>query len=201
MREFKVLPTSPDFRALTEHQIEFIAYSMQEDRREADRMRRQVHADTHFQDYDDSWWTADLEDFTAKREDHDEALIAQQVASLSTEEDMKKLRARWDASLEADDIVANGGTTVEQDSINAVLQANLNKVLEEARGLEAEGINKWGEMERSEADHGEKLGYDLITKESIDEAIAIFNGDTFEDDDEDLAPITSLPTRDDEMYI
>lgn len=203
MKEFKVLPTNPDFRALSEHQIEFIAYSLQEDRRELDRARRQVRADSQFQDYDESWWTADLKDFTAKRADHDEAEIAKQVQALSTEEDMKKLRARWDASLEADDIVASGGTTVEQDTIDELLKQKLEEVIREAKGLEAEGINRWSEMDTIEQSHEDKLGLAPITQESIDDAIAIFNGDELSslEDDDDLYPETQLPTRDDELFI
>ena len=45
MKEFKVLPTNEDFRALSTNQIEFIAYSMEKDREEFERAKRGGVAD------------------------------------------------------------------------------------------------------------------------------------------------------------
>lgn len=199
MKEFKVLPTNPDFRALTDRQIEFIAYSMEKDREEIERARRGGVADSDYQDFDDSWWTAEHDDFVAKREDHDEADIANQVQAMTTPEDMAKLRARWDASVEAESIVANGGTTIAEDNLNEMMKNNLDRVIKEAKALEADGINKWGDktdIEISEENQAQQLGYGKITQESIDEAISIFEGG-----DENFAPETIIPSRDDDFYI
>ena len=199
MKEFKVLPTNPDFRTLTDRQIEFIAYSMEKDREEIERARRGGVADSDYQDFDDSWWTAEHDDFVAKREDHDEADIANQVQAMTTPEDMAKLRARWDASVEAESIVANGGTTIAEDNLNEMMKNNLDRVIKEAKALEADGINKWGDktdIEISEENQAQQLGYGKITQESIDEAISIFEGG-----DENFAPETIIPSRDDDFYI
>lgn len=199
MKEFKVLPTNPDFRALTDRQIEFIAYSMEKDREEIERARRGGVADSDYQDFDDSWWTAEHDDFVAKREDHDEVDIANQVQAMTTPEDMAKLRARWDASVEAESIVANGGTTIAEDNLNEMMKNNLDRVIKEAKALEADGINKWGDktdIEISEENQAQQLGYGKITQESIDEAISIFEGG-----DENFAPETIIPSRDDDFYI
>lgn len=197
MKEFKVLPTNADFRALSNEQIEFIAYSMEKDREEYERAKRGGVADADYQDYDDTWWTAKHDDFVAKRSDHDEEDIARQVRELTTAEDMAKLRARWDASLEADSIVANGGTTIEEDNINDFMDNALKRVMEEARELEAQGINKWGEMERAENQQAENLGLKELNKDTIEEAIAIFEGV----DNEDFDPKTIIPDSRDDFYI
>lgn len=199
MKEFKVLPTNEDFLNLTDNHIEFIAYSMEKDREEFERAKRGGIADADYQDYEQDWWYAEHDDFVALHKNHDEEDIAKQVQAITSPEDMAKLRARWDASIEADSIVANGGTTVEEDTINEMMQNNLAKVIQEAQRLEAHGVNKWGDktdMEVSEENHADQLGFEKITKESIDEAISIFEKAGSEDN-----PLEIMPTREDDFYI
>lgn len=199
MKEFKVLPTNEDFLNLTDNHIEFIAYSMEKDREEFERAKRGGIADADYQDYEQDWWYAEHDDFVALHKNHNEEDIAKQVQAITSPEDMAKLRARWDASIEADSIVANGGTTVEEDTINEMMQNNLAKVLKEAQSLEAQGVNKWGDktdIEISEENHSEQLGFKEITKESIDDAIAIFNKAGSEEN-----PLELMPTQDDDFYI
>lgn len=180
MKEFKVLPTNKDFMNLSEEQIEFIAYSMERDNEELKRAQKGLTGDgSDYHDTDSSWWEADHDEFTALRNDHDEEDIAKQVQSMTTEEDMKKLRSRWDASIEASEIVASGGTTIEQDTIENFMEANIQRVVDEAKNLERQGINRWGDktdIETSEEQHIEELGYENLTSEGIEEAISIFNG-------------------------
>lgn len=201
MKEFKVLPTNKDFLALSDKQIEFIAYSMEKDREEIERARRGGIADADYQDYEQDWWFADHDDFVALHKNHNEEDIAKQVQAMTTPEDMAKLRARWDASIEADSIVANGGTTVEEDTINELMQNNLERVIKEAKNLEAHGVNKWGDktdIEVSEDNHAEQLGFKKLTKEGIDEAIAIFENVGADDG---FDPIATIPSREDDFYI
>lgn len=200
MKDFQVLPTNPDFMALTEQQIEYIAYSMEKDREEFVQSQRNMKQDADYTDYDDSWWTADHDSFTALRDDHDEEDIARQVNAMTSEKDKQTLRSRLDASYEADGIIDAGGTTVEQDSIQAIMARNLEKVLQEANELAKTGTNKWGEkteIELNEEEQARRLALKPITQQSIDEAIAIFedNGETGVD------PVMYIPSQDDDFYI
>lgn len=192
MREFQVLPTDPSWLAMSNDQIEWMLRNMSRDTEEANRRKSGKELEDEFQDYDSSWYDQAHDEWTPLREGDDEQAIANQVASMTSPEDMAKLKARWEASQEVDEIQAKGGTTIEEDTINELIQNNLIKAIEEAKRIEKHGGNKWGEKTPIEIEE-EKANQQFQTQlkqESIQDAINLFEGDEIE-----------LPSQDDDFEI
>ncbi|MEI2420056.1 hypothetical protein V6O07_07265, partial [Arthrospira platensis SPKY2] len=102
-----------------------------------------------------------------------------------------RLKARWEASQEVDDIRAKGGTTIEEDTINELIANKLQKAIEEAKRIEAHGGDKWGEktpieLEEEQANQQFKA---KLEQDDIQDAIALFEGNT------------ELPSQDDDFEI
>jgi hypothetical protein len=148
MKEFKILPSNPDFQNLTTQQINFVFTMYQQDMLEAGK-------GTSNQDVNsDDWWYADHDDFEPLVEGHDEDAIASKVAKLFTRN------------------TVNG--KLAQEAVDERIQANLKDMREKADLLESQGRDKWGAP--NEAQIAEKKAFDNSgdTTDSIKNAIAQF---------------------------
>ncbi len=191
MKKFNVLPTEERWKTMTNDQIEWILYNMEKDVEMEERARKGKALDADYEDYDGSWYEAPHEEFNPVRDGHDEEEIAKKLAEITTEEDMARLKARWEASQEVDDIRAKGGTTIEEDTINELIANKLQKAIEEAKRIEAHGGDKWGEktpieLEEEQANQQFKA---KLEQDDIQDAIALFEGNT------------ELPSQDDDFEI
>lgn len=191
MKKFNVLPTEERWKTMTNDQIEWILYNMEKDVEMEERARKGKALDADYEDYDGSWYETSHEEFNPVRDGHDEEEIARKLAEITTEEDMARLKARWEASQEVDDIRANGGTTIEEDTINELIANKLQKAIEEAKRIEAHGGDKWGEktpieLEEEQASQQFKA---KLEQDDIQDAIALFEGNT------------ELPSQDDDFEI
>lgn len=176
---------------MTNDQIEWILYNMEKDVEMEERARKGKALDADYEDYDGSWYETSHEEFNPVRDGHDEEEIAKKLAEITTEEDMARLKARWEASQEVDDIRAKGGTTIEEDTINELIANKLQKAIEEAKRIEAHGGDKWGEktpieLEEEQANQQFKA---KLEQDDIQDAIALFEGNT------------ELPSQDDDFEI
>lgn len=191
MKKFNVLPTEERWKTMTNDQIEWILYNMEKDVEMEERARKGKALDADYEDYDGSWYETPHEEFNPVRDGHDEEEIARKLAEITTEEDMARLKARWEASQEVDDIRANGGTTIEEDTINELIANKLQKAIEEAKRIESHGGDKWGEKTPIELEE-EQANQQFKTKleqDDIQDAIALFEGNT------------ELPSQDDDFEI
>lgn len=191
MKKFNVLPTEERWKTMTNDQIEWILYNMEKDVEMEERARKGKALDADYEDYDGSWYDASHEEFNPVRDGHDEEEIARKLAEITTEEDMARLKARWEASQEVDDIRAKGGTTIEEDTINELIANKLQKAIEEAKRIESHGGDKWGEktpieLEEEQANQQFKA---KLEQDDIQDAIALFEGNT------------ELPSQDDDFEI
>lgn len=179
MKKFNVLPTEKRWLDLTDDQIDWMFQSIERDAEEQNRRNKGMELESEYQDYDNSWFDASHEEFNPVREGDDESEIARKLEAITSDEDMARLKARWDASDEVESIRANGGTTIEEDSINELISNNLKKALEEAKRIESYGESKWKEKSDIEVEE-EKANMQFeaqLEQESLAEAIALFNGD------------------------
>ncbi|YP_010843766.1 tail protein [Listeria phage WIL-1] len=179
MKEFNVLPTDERFRALTEEQINFIYYNKERDYKEAERASRGVSMESEFEDYNsDDWWEASHEDFQAIQEGHDEDDIAQQVENMTSIEDQKRLRDRFQSHEEYEEFIRNGGKDTRQEMIDEHINNKLKELFADAEELNKQGLSKWGEVsemttiQEAVADELEEL-----TSDSVKEAISMFEDD------------------------
>lgn len=179
MKKFNVLPSDPAWQNLTHEQIEWILYNMERDVEEEQRRAKGLALEGEYEDLDDSWYEVPHEEFNPVREGHDEAEIARKLNEITTEEDMAKLKARWEASQEVDAIRAEGGTTIEEDTINELIANNVQKAIEEAKRIEKHGGNKWGDKTPIELEEERKnLEFkSQLKQDDIQDAIALFNGE------------------------
>lgn len=178
--------------ALSNEQIEWLLRNMARDNEELARRKSGKELEDEFQDYDNSWYDTPHDEWNPVRDGDSEEDIAKQLAEITTEEDMAKLKARWEASQELEDIRANGGTTIEEDTINDLIQSNLIKAIEEAKRIEKHGGNKWGEKTPIEIEE-EKANQQFqrqLSQDSIQGAIDLFEGSEPE-----------LPSQDDDFEI
>lgn len=193
MREFKVLPTDPAWLAMSNDQIEWVLRNLARDNEEAERRRNGRELEDEFQDHDTAWYDTPHDQWTPVREGDDEDRIAKQLAEITSEEDMARLKARWEASQEADEQYAKNGSTIEEDTINELIQNNLIKAIEEAKRIEKHGGTKWGEKTPIEIEE-EKANQQFQSKlkqDSIQDAISLFEG----------GESLELPNQDDDFEI
>lgn len=187
MKTFNVLPTDDRFTSLTDEQIGFILSNMAYDNKIEERIRKGINPDSYFEDESDNFWDTPHDEFEALKEDHDEEAIANQVESMTNQEDLAKIRARFKTSQEWTEYLESGGKAAEEVEKESYIQEQLKKLFDDAESLNKAGISKWGETQE------EKLGIQdemvPLDEDSIQDAIALFNGD---DDD------FKMPTIDDD---
>lgn len=161
MDKFKVLPTNPDFMALTENQIGFVLENMVYDANEKNRAQQARKGATFYEDQDTSWVDEDIKDFNPLRDEEDLEAIQEHINNSSTKEDYEQARARYQSVDEWNEFVESGGKHAEDLEKERYKQEQLAKLFGEAQQLteDSEGI------------------------ESISTAIDLFNGEY--DDDED----------------
>lgn len=168
MKEFKVLPTSEEFKKLTGEQIDFIIASMNYDAKIQERISRGVDINTTMEDYDESWWYANHDEFEPLREGHDEEDIARQVEERLTNAERKSLRDRFDSEKEYQEYIKNGGLDLENQSMKEVIKRNIEKAREESES---------GEFKQDEVTTTEDM-----EESEIQDVFALYNG---EEEDED----------------
>lgn len=195
MKEFKVLPTDERFKSLTNWQIEWIWASMERDAVEAERIRKGKNPNMEYEDFDDSWLNEDHENWNPVRDDHDEANIAKQVKNITSDEDMARLKARWEKMEEAESEYKEAGSTIEEDSINDYISNRIKEVQEEAKRVEKHLGNDPDSNELQEK-HKNSDYQPKLQKGDISKAINLFEGTATTDESGD-----ELPSQDDDFEI
>lgn len=186
MKTFKVLPTDPNFLALTDAQIDLMIHSMNEDAREAELARKGLTVDSEHYDssFEDDVWNKDDGEWDVLREGHDADKIAQQVQALTRKEDQSNLDKRFDGLDEYNEYREAGGKTSRETEVEQYMNKRLEEAYEKARDLDASrGSSKLiDDKDRPEAKGA--LGDNManLDKEAIEQSIALFNSD---DDDFD----------------
>lgn len=95
MREFKVLPTDPNFKNLDSYQIQFIIESMNLDAREMER--RSKGYDSTVEDDDTSWYDESQEEFEPVPDFLDAEDLAKQAYDRLSESERIKMTERAEA--------------------------------------------------------------------------------------------------------
>jgi hypothetical protein len=141
MKEFKVLPTNPDFQNLTDAQIEFILYSMQEDHKERERARKGLMVDSQFYDtdYEQDVMGKDIKEWDVLKEGHDADEIAKQVNLMTKPEDQKNLSSKFDGLGEYNEHLEQGGKTGREAEVDDFIKRQLKVAEDRARDLEKAG--------------------------------------------------------------
>lgn len=184
MEKFSVLPTNKDFRKLTTNQIEFIAYNMQQDAKELAQARSGKEGTGSFSDEDTSWW--DNPEADVKRPQDDEKGIATQVDNLTSQEDKKKLAEKWFGVEEIEAFRKQGGTTIEEDLMEQMMQRKYQELFKEADTIASKGQSNWGKTkeEREALGQDVPVTYKELSQDKFDKALEIFNqskGDNLEE--------------------
>lgn len=192
MKEFKVLPTDERFVNLSDEQIGFILGNMVYDNKLEEQARKGINPDSYFEDEEDGYWTQDINEFVALKEDHDEEDIAKQVETLTNKEELAKVRERFNSTEEWNDFMEKGGALAERVEKEKYLQEKLDKLFEEAEELNNAGVSRWGEPKfKEQTEAVAKLK--PLKEDDLQDAISLFNGETDEafsmptvlDDDDD----------------
>lgn len=171
MDRFKVLPSNPDFQNLTNEQLEWIIYSSQLD-------NKKYSPGENFADYDESWFNK--KEFSPLRDGDDEEDIARQVEELTTEEEAARLKARWEGAEDAEAFAQSGEKSIEEQSIDDMINAKIEDAKKEARNIEKyKSGNKHPDEEKQEAE--DVQFQENLDSGSIQDAIDLFEGD--QDDD------------------
>ncbi|AII28080.1 tail assembly chaperone [Bacillus phage Bobb] len=189
MKTFNVLPTDPNFLALTDHQIHFMIMSMNEDAREMELARKGLTVDSEHYDtnFEDEVWNREVGDWDVLKDGHDADDIAKQVEKLTKQEDMKNLDSKFDGLDEYNQYREDGGQTVKETEVEQYMNKRLQEALDKAKDIEAAGgkgklVDDRKIIEGKQADSTAALN-----KEVMDKSIALFNGD--EDDDDDFTAL------------
>lgn len=178
MKEFNILPTNPDFQALTSDQVGFIMANMKKDAEIRELLAKGYDPEEHIKDTDESWWNEPLEDFNPKGLlDIPDEEIAKQVEALTSEEDRRKLAGIIEGSEDWADYMENEGNENEQATTESVIQENLRKAQEEAQRLTSAGQDNWGKVSISEEEKEKSEEFEPMTQESVEEAYRIFEGE------------------------
>lgn len=190
MKEFKILPTNPDFQALTDDQVGFIMENMNQDSEIQALINKGHDPSKHISDEDDSWWEESVEDFNPKGNlDVSDDEIAAQVEALTTEEDRQKLAQIIEGNDEWAEYLEEEGNEQEQLTIENVIQENLRKAKEDAQRMSAEGKDDWGKASMSIEEENSAEDFEPMTQEGIEEAFKIFEGEEDEAEiEEDTGP-------------
>jgi len=180
MKEFKILPTSEDFRSLSDAQIDLIIYSMLEDNRQMDLARRGVKEDGNYFDdaFEEEVWNKAPDEWAVLKEGHDPDDIARQVEALTKEEDRRNLMSKFDSIEDYNKFRESGGQTSRESEISDYIDKQIRAAQEKARMIESA---KSGGSEKVIVDDatvaGEKSTVPNLNKQAMEDAIALFNSD------------------------
>lgn len=187
METFKVLPTNPDFRSLSDQQVDLIIYSMREDHREIELARKGLTVDSEHYDtsFEDDVWNREDGQWDILKEGHDPDEIARQITALTRADDLKNLVSKFDSLTEYNDFIAEGGKTSRETEVEQYINKQLTEAQEKARKLTATGNGTRkaviDDQDRPEAEGPMNDRLPDIDKAAIDKSIALFNAD--DDDD------------------
>lgn len=188
MKTFNVLPTNPDFRALSDDQVELLLYSIEEDYREAELARKGLSADSDYYDssFEEEVWNKDVGDWEVLKDGHDPDDIARQVEELTKEEDRINLMSKFDSLDEYNAYLEAGGKTARESEVEQYIDKQIRAAQEKARNIEAAKRANGGKVlvdDKDLTEISEKSdGIDDLDKGAIEKAIKLFND---EDDDDD----------------
>lgn len=190
MKKFNTLPTNPDFRALSDDQIDLILYSMTEDNREMELARKGMQVDSNYFDtgFEEEVWNKDVGDWDVLREGHDPNAIAKQIEQLTRAEDLKNLATKFDSLEEYNDHLEAGGKSTRETEVEQYINKQLAEAEEKAKRLTATGNGTKkaliDDQDRPEAESPLSDSLPNIDKDAIDKSIALFNADNDEDEDD-----------------
>lgn len=193
MKEFKVLPTEKRWLDLSQLQLNWIIESMNRDVEAENLARSGKQQDEYFEDYEKDWLDVPDNEWTVVRDGDDEAAIAKQVEDITSPEDMAVLKARLEASEEADKEYEKSGTTIEEDSINEYIANNIQKAVEDAQRIEKHMGNETSK-EKTESFKKEAEFQNKISNKGVQQAMDLFEGKKHITEDD-------LPTSDDDFVI
>lgn len=180
MKEFSVLPTSEDFRGLSDVQIDMMIFSMIEDNRQAELARRGVKEDGNYFDdaFEEEVWNKAPDEWAVLKEGHDPDDIARQVEALTKEEDRRNLMSKFDSIEDYNKFRESGGQTSRESEISDYIDKQIRAAQEKARMIES---TKSGGSEKVIVDDatvaGEKSTVPNLNKQAMEDAIALFNSD------------------------
>lgn len=185
MTKFSVLPTSDDFRNLSDAQIDLMIHSMNEDHREMELARKGLAVDSQHYDstFEEEVWNRDVGDWEVLKDGHDPNDIARQVEELTRAEDRKNLMSKFDSLDEYNAYLEAGGKTGRETEVEQHINRQLAVAEEKARRLNATG-GKGKIVIDDAAEAGERSSLPNIDKEAIDKSIELFNKANYDDDDD-----------------
>lgn len=128
MKDFRVLPSSPDFQNLTDEQLRFMIAQYNNDSEEQKRSNGDYTSDAN-----NDWWEASHEDFDPIEEGHDEEDIARQAQALFD-------RKKSDNTQQVEEHIA----------------MRLQELIDTSKEMEATGVANKAQLEEKEA--FERLG-------------------------------------------
>lgn len=187
MKEFRVLPTSEDFRNLSDAQIDFMIHQMIEDGRQAELAAKGIKEDGNY--YDDSFeeeiWNKAEGEWEVLKEGHDGDAIYRQVEALTREEDRRNLMSKFENLEEYNEFRKNGGQTTRESEISDYIDRQIEAAREKARMLEqakSSGKVLVDDTQVAEDKSNVKDTVPSLDKQAMEDAIKLFN--TVEDDDD-----------------
>jgi hypothetical protein len=185
MKEFNVLPTSEDFRALSDSQIDMIIYSMIEDNRQMELARRGVKEDGNYFDdaFEEEVWNKAPGEWDVLKEGHDPDDIARQIEELTKEEDRRNLMSKFDSLDEYNAFRAAGGQTSRESEISDYIDRQIKAAQEKARMLSSGAVSSEKVLVDDNALAREKSAEPGLNKKAMEDAIKLFTSD---DDDFDV---------------
>jgi hypothetical protein len=141
MKKFSVLPTNEDFQKLSDSQIEWILYSMQEDHKEQERARKGLAVDSQFYDtdYEQDVMKKDIKEWDVLKEGHDADEIAKQVNEMTKPEDRDNLSSKFDGLGEYNEHLEQGGKSGRESEVDDFIKKQLKVAEQRARDLEKAG--------------------------------------------------------------
>lgn len=178
MKEFKILPTNPDFQALTEMQVGFIMENMSIDAEYREMIAKGQNPDEHFKDSDDSWWETPIDEFDPKGViDIPDEEIQKQIDAFTPEEDRAKLKDIYEGSKEWSEYMEEEGSDIREQTVEGVIQENLRKAMAEAKRLRGAGKSKQGQPSFTQEEKQAADKFEPMTQEGIEEAYKLFEGE------------------------
>lgn len=184
------MPTNPDFRALTDRQIDLMILSLNEDHREMELARKGLTVDSeHFDStFEEEVWNRDVGDWEILKDGHDPDDIARQVEELTRAEDRKNLAMKFDSLDEYNAYLEAGGKTTRETEVEQYINKQIQAAEEKARRLAATSGKKdlVDDQDRPESDSALTDRLPDIDKAAIDKSIALFNA---QDDDDDFSTL------------
>lgn len=181
MKAFNTMPTNPDFRALTDEQINLMIHSLNEDHRELELARKGLTVDSEHYDsnFEDEVWNKNDGEWEILREGHDADKIAQQVQALTRKEDQSNLDTKFDGLDEYNEYRESGGKTTRETEVEQYINKRIAEAYEKARDLEqSRQPNKVvDDKDRPEAAGALSDNMADLDKKAIEQSIALFEDD------------------------